>query len=637
METMLFPFEAVEPKSRIVCYGFGIVGRQYWIQLDRSNYCDVVLWVDRAWNELQNDLVDIYPVEDLLDLDDDKYDYVVIAIENESLSLGIKDYLRNNGIKESKIISAPKRFIKDSKFEEIFDYQSSKLNKYIDDTWFFWNKTVCHADKYLPQIKELFLKGEDEDNLLGYIKNKLLNVEAGYEKLIILRYLYDLELFDSDCMKMFQDTLLKMEWRDDTPFYSVIDTSHMIHYGIATKCIYPGFYTDRRKLLIKTCEEYNLHETYKKRKIVKSRDIKRIAVFGFRLDYSRMDPATALVVKYTQDLIDEGYEAKIFITNLVREIKGADSCLKKKYNLTTSTQKEADDIDKTYEIFFTEETSIKSQLQVFIDQVFSYNPDLILDMSDDFCPQTYILNKSFPILCFPMRVGMSSSFFDYIFEMDEGDFRQKNAKFHAVDEDQSLSLKLANMLDLDETTEYHRKDFKIPKDSFVVVSVGGRLNYEMDDELIQGMCSLLEQNDNIAWVLVGDEVFSDSVSFNNLKNRHQIINFGWEEHIEAFYKICDVYLEPRRSGGSHGMRLAMRTGLPVIISDTPSDNRCLFDSNRLCHTVGEMILQIEKMYIDSNYRDETSELSASIIRELTKDSDSKKLIDAYKKACDTRQ
>ncbi len=635
METMLFPFEKIKVNSRIIIYGLGMVGKQYWLQLNKSRYCEVVLWVDRAWDRLRNSIIDIKPVEEIFNLNEREYDYLVVAIENEQLSITIKNELIDRGVPEEKIICSPNRYIGDSQFGNNFDSIDRRLSECCEKIKLFWSKTVNNPEKYFPPISETFFDKNTEGNFLEYAKKRIQKMTSDMEKIVALRMLYDMEYFDGDCMKMFQKTLLEMEWVDDTPLYMIIDSSHMIHYGIATQCIYSEFYKDRRELLKRICETYDLvgPKDTKKRKIG---DIKRIAVLGFRLDYDRMDPATELVVKYTEDLIKDGYEAKLFITNLVQELKGAKSELRKKYILPTSTQKDADKIDKTYDIFFAEEESPKRQMQEFINQVVEYNPDLILDMSDDFCPQMYLLHKAYPVLCFPMRVGMSSSFFDFIYEIDEQDFNQRNAVYHSVDDGQCLCVKLANMLKPDETTVYQRQRFGLEENSFVVVTVGGRLSYELDADLLGAMSELLKKHENIRWLLVGDEVAVDNPVFMELKNNHHIINTGWENHIEALYRICDAYLEPRRSGGSHGMRLAMRIGLPVVIADNPSDNRCLFNEENLCHNVNEMTEEIELLYIDEEYRRKMSGVSVGIIRDLTKERDSEKLIKSLLKCLEQR-
>ena len=93
----LFPFANVEKKSRIVLYGAGAVVRAYYEQVQKSKYCEVILWIDKY---VQEENI-IYPIEDILNIE---YDYVVIARVNESARIEMKNVLMKMGVSEQKII-----------------------------------------------------------------------------------------------------------------------------------------------------------------------------------------------------------------------------------------------------------------------------------------------------------------------------------------------------------------------------------------------------------------------------------------------------------------------------------------------------------------------------------------------------
>ena len=46
MNYYLFPYGEVKPKSRIILFGMGVVGREYFKQIVRTNYCEIVFAVD---------------------------------------------------------------------------------------------------------------------------------------------------------------------------------------------------------------------------------------------------------------------------------------------------------------------------------------------------------------------------------------------------------------------------------------------------------------------------------------------------------------------------------------------------------------------------------------------------------------
>jgi len=46
-EQFLFPFSHIEKDAKIVLYGAGNVGRQFYDQILNSKYCNIVLWIDK--------------------------------------------------------------------------------------------------------------------------------------------------------------------------------------------------------------------------------------------------------------------------------------------------------------------------------------------------------------------------------------------------------------------------------------------------------------------------------------------------------------------------------------------------------------------------------------------------------------
>ena len=94
----LFPANYVKKHARIVLYGAGVVGQQYYEQVDRTNYCEVVAWVDKD-EKKHNHMVS--PVDSVKELN---YDYIVIALSSEQIRREVRDELVSKGIAETKIV-----------------------------------------------------------------------------------------------------------------------------------------------------------------------------------------------------------------------------------------------------------------------------------------------------------------------------------------------------------------------------------------------------------------------------------------------------------------------------------------------------------------------------------------------------
>ncbi len=94
-----FPFSIVEPNEKIVIYGAGKVGREFYYQACISKYCEIVAWVDINYENMP-----WYKVESVTKLNNISYSRIVIAIEDEEVAQEIREELHEMGIDDSVLI-----------------------------------------------------------------------------------------------------------------------------------------------------------------------------------------------------------------------------------------------------------------------------------------------------------------------------------------------------------------------------------------------------------------------------------------------------------------------------------------------------------------------------------------------------
>jgi uncharacterized HAD superfamily protein/adenine/guanine phosphoribosyltransferase-like PRPP-binding protein len=128
----LFPFEKIPQNSRIVLYGAGNVGKQFYAQATKTNFCEIVLWLDKKADDILVKLP-----ETLAGLNTDNYDFAVIAIENETIAGDVKNFLIGYEVPESKIIHyiglrGEITFIKFAQLSECIKKNLHKLPSDID-------------------------------------------------------------------------------------------------------------------------------------------------------------------------------------------------------------------------------------------------------------------------------------------------------------------------------------------------------------------------------------------------------------------------------------------------------------------------------------------------------------------------
>lgn len=94
--------------KRIVIYGAGSVGRDYYAQISRFSNCEIVAWVDAYPEKYAYSYIDLYDVE-ILDRVD--FDILVVAVKQEKMAKEICNQLICKGIERHKIFwSKPKMY-----------------------------------------------------------------------------------------------------------------------------------------------------------------------------------------------------------------------------------------------------------------------------------------------------------------------------------------------------------------------------------------------------------------------------------------------------------------------------------------------------------------------------------------------
>lgn len=92
----IFPFYNMLNGKRIVLYGAGVVGCNYYWQIRKSNEIDLVLWVDK--NEHSDKVTEPEQLHNV------EYDYIIISVKDKYLADKIIDELIAKGIDEKKLL-----------------------------------------------------------------------------------------------------------------------------------------------------------------------------------------------------------------------------------------------------------------------------------------------------------------------------------------------------------------------------------------------------------------------------------------------------------------------------------------------------------------------------------------------------
>ena len=97
----IFPFDKVKPNSKIVLYGAGEVGKAYWKQIKENNYCEIIMWIDKNYQDMGNN---VYNIQNINLIHEKTFDYLVIAISKLEYVVDVLDWLRKENIDSRKVV-----------------------------------------------------------------------------------------------------------------------------------------------------------------------------------------------------------------------------------------------------------------------------------------------------------------------------------------------------------------------------------------------------------------------------------------------------------------------------------------------------------------------------------------------------
>ena len=94
-----FPFEDIPKGSKIVLYGAGDIGKDYYKLLEKTNYASIVIWVDIDTKK-QTSII-----RNPQEITDTRYDYILVAVKSSD---DIKDIISCLMVPKQKIVTVTK-------------------------------------------------------------------------------------------------------------------------------------------------------------------------------------------------------------------------------------------------------------------------------------------------------------------------------------------------------------------------------------------------------------------------------------------------------------------------------------------------------------------------------------------------
>lgn len=103
IDVHLYYFDDIDliKDKRIVLYGAGNVGKDYYAQFSKYQNCKIVGWVDEQYNNYQ---FDYYRVKSPVIIRKLEFDYIIVAVKDREKYCEIEKWLKEEGILSNKIL-----------------------------------------------------------------------------------------------------------------------------------------------------------------------------------------------------------------------------------------------------------------------------------------------------------------------------------------------------------------------------------------------------------------------------------------------------------------------------------------------------------------------------------------------------
>lgn len=143
---------------------------------------------------------------------------------------------------------------------------------------------------------------------------------------------------------------------------------------------------------------------------------------------------------------------------------------------------------------------------------------------------------------------------------------------------------------------YHKEDFMIPEEAFVICIVGTRLDAELSEAFMDILYQLERELDNLHFMIIG---ISHQKPFCPADEK-RVHYLGYREDLVDVIKVADLFVNPPRQGGGSGAVRAFSVGVPAI-SLPDCDVANLIGEDFCCQSLKEMKEEIIKYVKDEDF------------------------------------
>lgn len=193
----------------------------------------------------------------------------------------------------------------------------------------------------------------------------------------------------------------------------------------------------------------------------------------------------------------------------------------------------------------------------FIDAVDKINPDAVISIGGSVVIAD-LLASSRPCLCLQTTSGFVVSLAPLILDFGGGAPPLGDDHYARAWRPFRLGLSLRQ-----ERQPVERREFGIPEDAFAMIVIGNRLDYEVTPAFLDLLHLLMAQQPAAFVVFAGPATeLPERLANHPIAPRARCL--GYVNKIDGLAEVCDVYVNPLRTGGGASAMQALAAGIPIV-------------------------------------------------------------------------